>query len=233
MKIIYWSPWFIPQKDKNWNILFEEPKRLFTSIADEFKEKYKNDDRLISSLRCPAFSNLTKNIFFSENPMSTEFYVENGELKYVGENFYICSISKNKNTFTYGLPFIFFSEDNIEMEFTSPFFHKIEYTKYARLVPGRFNISKWFRPINLEMIINENYFIMKENETMCYFNFLTDDKVILKRFQMNETLRKISETCSTVSDWWKNVPILKRYDRFLKTKTNKIVIKEIKKQLVE
>ena len=46
-------------------------------------------------------------------------------------------------------------------------------------------------------------------------------KVELKRFETNETLRKISDTCSTVSDWWKNVPLINRYDRFLKTKTNK------------
>ena len=55
----------------------------------------------------------------------------------------------------------------------------------------------------------------------------------LKRFELNDTLRKISETCSTVSDWWKNVPLINRYDRFLKTKTNRLVMKEIRKQLVD
>ena len=52
-------------------------------------------------------------------------------------------------------------------------------------------------------------------------------------FELNETLRKISDTCSTVSDWWKNVPLINRYDRFLKTKTNRLVMKEIRKQLVD
>ena len=68
---------------------------------------------------------------------------------------------------------------------------------------------------------------------MAYFYFLTDDTVELKRFELNDTLRKISETCSTVSDWWKNVPLINRYDRFLKTKTNRLVMKEIRKQLVD
>ena len=74
---------------------------------------------------------------------------------------------------------------------------------------------------------------MPEHEHMAYFQFLTDDKVELKRFELNETLRKISDTCSTVSDWWKNVPLINRYDRFLKTKTNRLVMKEIRKQLVD
>ena len=74
---------------------------------------------------------------------------------------------------------------------------------------------------------------MTEHEHMVYFSFLTDDKVELKRFELNDTLRKISETCSSVTSWWSNVPLVNRYERFLKTKTNKLVMKEIKKQLVE
>jgi signal recognition particle subunit SRP54 len=41
-----------------------------------------------------------------------------------------------------------------------------------------------------------------------------------KRFDLNDTLRKLANTCARVGGWWKDVPLLKRYDRFLKTKTN-------------
>ena len=68
---------------------------------------------------------------------------------------------------------------------------------------------------------------------MAYFNFLTDEKVVLKRFEGNDTLRKLSFTCSRVSEWWSNVPLAKRYDKFLKSKTNRLVLREIKKQLVK
>lgn len=232
-KIVYWAPWFVPQEIHHWNILFIEPQKLLNKVIDDIKNI--DDDRLKGMIRCPAFSNVGKNTFYVENPMATEFNIVDGEIQYVGENFYHCTLAKNKSTFTYGLSYIFFSEDDLEIMMTSPYFSEVDYTKYAKLVPGKFNISKWFRPINLEMLLcdNKNYFKMKEHEHMVYFSFLTDDKVELKRFELNDTLRKISETCSTVSDWWKNVPLLKRYDRFLKTKTNRLVMKEIKKQLLD
>ena len=232
-KIVYWAPWFVPQEIHHWNMLFIEPQKLLNKVIDDIKNI--DDDRLKGMIRCPAFSNVGKNTFYVENPMATEFNIVDGEIQYVGENFYYSTLSKGQNTFKYGLSYIFFSEDDLEIMMTSPYFSEVDYTKYAKLVPGKFNISKWFRPINLEMLLcsNKNYFKIREHEHMVYFSFLTDDKVELKRFELNETLRKISETCSTVSDWWKNVPIIKRYDRFLKTKTNRLVMKEIKKQLVE
>ena len=232
-KIVYWAPWFAPVGVHHWNMLFIEPKKLLNKVIEETKNI--NDSRLKDMLRCPAFSNLSKNTFYIENPIETEFNIVDGELKYSGDNFYHCKISSGKNTITYGLPYIFFCEDDLEILMTSPHFSETTHTNYASLVPGRYNISKWFRPMNLEMFLlgNKNYFKMKEYEHMAYFTFLTDDKVELKRFNLSEDLRKISETCSTVSDWWKNVPLLKRYDRFLKTKTNKLVMKEIKKQLLD
>lgn len=233
MKTVYWSPWFFPSKnDYHWNILFEEPERLLDSILKEFKEKYKDDDRNIKSLKCPAISNVSKNTFFIKNPLATELKVLNNKIEYLSEH-YLNSTLEGKNNILYGMPFIFFCEEDLEIQINAPFFHNSNYLNYAKLFFGRFNISKWFRPINLEMILEDHYLKIEQNEPLCYFNFLTDDKVVLKRFQMTDKLIKISETCATVSSWWKNVPLIKRYDRFVKSKTNKIILKEIQKQLVD
>ena len=229
-KIVYWAPWFVPQEEHHWNMLFIEPQKLLTKVVKDVSTT--SDLRLKAMVRCPAFSSIGKNTFYVENPMTTEFDIVNGEIEYKGDNFYYCTLSKGKSTFKYGLSYIFFSEDDLELMMTAPHFSQTEHTNYAKLVPGKFNISKWFRPVNLEMLLYGNYFKMPEYEHMAYFQFLTDDKVELKRFELNETLRKISDTCSTVSDWWKNVPLINRYDRFLKTKTNRLVMKEIKKQLL-
>ena len=238
-KTVYWAPWYILQDMYNWNILFLEPKRLLNNIVEETKDL--KCERVKSMWRCPAFNNLGKNTFYVENPLTTEFDIvdntEKGkELVYTGLHKYLCQLSKNGNTFTYGLNYIFFSEDDLELMVTSPHFSKnVNYTKYARLVPGRYNISKWFRPVSLEMLFDDNqtHFRMEEYEHLAYFTFLTDDVVEMKRFDLNDNLRKISETCSDVSSWWANVPLVNRYERFLKIKKNKLVMSEIKKQLVE
>ena len=233
MKTVYWSPWYIPQDNEDWNLLFEEPENLLKETADNYKKNYSNDKRLIDSLRCPAISNVTLNTFFSRNPLRTELNIVNGNIEYKGIHHYNSSLNNELgNTLTYGLPFIFFCETDLEMLFTGPYYSETKHTNYATLIPGRFNISKWFRPINLEFLIKDKYFKIEENEIMCYFNFLTNERVVLKRFVLNDKLLKISQSCSSVNSWWQNIPLIRRYDRFVKTKTNKIVMKEIEKQII-
>ena len=43
MKTVYWSPWYIPQDNEDWNLLFEEPENLLKETADNYKKNYSND----------------------------------------------------------------------------------------------------------------------------------------------------------------------------------------------
>ena len=231
-KTVYWSPMLTPLVgDNHWNILFIEPQRLLNKVIKD--KSISEDERLRELNKCPAFVNLSKNIFFVENSLTTEFDVINNEIKYKEGS--MTSEVLGPKSIVYGLPYVFFCEDDLEMMITSPHFSEINYNKYAMLIPSKFNISKWFRPIHLEMVLinSKNRFRIEEYEHMAYFTFLTDDKVVLKRFDTNEKLRKLASTCGSVSRWWKDIPLIKRYDRFLKTKTNRLILTEIKKQLVE
>ena len=105
-KIVYWAPWFVPQEIHHWNMLFIEPQKLLNKVIDDIKNI--DDDRLKGMIRCPAFSNVGKNTFYVENPMATEFNIVDGEIQYVGENFYYSTLSKGQNIFKYGLSYIFF-----------------------------------------------------------------------------------------------------------------------------
>lgn len=231
-KTVYWSPAIEHEDDiHNCNIMFLEPDKLLNKINNDISDR--NGERIKLLPKCPAFTNLAKNTYYVENPISTEFKIENKQINFISENSNM--ITYGDDTIVYGNNYIFFCEDDLQIMLTSPFFSETNYTNYGIVIPGKFNISKWFRPINLEMLlINErNYFKIKEHEHMAYFTFLTDDKVELKRFNLNKTLKKIANTCATSNEWWKNIPLIKKYDRFVKTKTNKLVIKEIKKELVE
>ena len=232
MKIVYWSPWFSKDENHHWNILFDEPKKLLTKVAKDVSEL--KNERLDAMIKCPAFNTVAKNTFYIENPIASEFNIVDGNVTPVGDNHYV-TVMNSKDTLVYGLSYMFFCEDDLEMLVTGPYFSQTNYTKYGMLVAGKFNIGKWFRAVNMEMLLldKKDYFKIEEGEPMAYFNFLTDEKVVLKRFEGNDTLRKLSFTCSRVSEWWSNVPLAKRYDKFLKSKTNRLVLREIKKQLVE
>jgi hypothetical protein len=67
---------------------------------------------------------------------------------------------------------------------------------------------------------------------MAYFVFNTNEEISLKRFEMNEKLLKIANTCSNSPVWEQFVPLYERYKRFTNSKTNKIVLNEIKRSVV-
>ena len=234
-KTVYWAPWIVQEDDiHNWNMMYMEPEKLLNSVVKHIPTL--QGERMKASLRCPAFTYLSKNTFYVRNPIETELTTDNGQINYISKNWNATSFGKegSADTIIFGNYFIFFCEEDLEILLTAPHFSETEYTKHGLLVPGKFNISKWFRPVTLEMLLikNKNYFKMAENEIMAYFTFLTDDKVELKRFNLNKTLKNISNTCATASYWWKNVPLVRRYDRFIKSKTNRLVLSEIKKQLI-
>lgn len=233
MKTVYWAPWFAPQDHHHWNILFDDPKRLFTKVLDDTSRL--GDPRIDHMVKCPSFNNLSKNVFYVENPIKSEFRIENGELIPVGESSCVSNLSQNANSLQYGLSYIFFSEDDLEMMLTGPYFSQHNHNKYGMVICGKFNISKWFRSTNIEYLLlnKRDYFALEEKEPMAYFHFLTNDKVKLQRFEMNETLRKLSLTCGRVSEWWPKVPLTTRYNKFVSSKTNRLVLQEIKKQLID
>ena len=105
----------------------------------------------------------------------------------------------------------------------------------GNVVPGKLNISKWFRPVNVEVQLHEGLKEIEfvEGEHLAYINFLTNRRVKLKRFELDRDLYRISLGCSTSVNWETRVPLLKKYSRFVNSGTNKIVLQHIKKNLVD
>lgn len=230
IKTVYWSPMLHARDENNWSILFIEPQSVFNKFIDDNKNT--PESRTTGVKKCPAFTNLTKNTFYIENPMETDLEFENGKVTFKKQGLFY---ELNGNNLAYSLSYAFFCEDDLELLMTTPYFSEAKHQQYAITVPGRFNISRWFRPFNVElMLINDkDKFKIAENEHIAYFTFLTDDKVVLQRFEVNDTIRKVAKTCSSVDSWWRKIPLPKRYERFLKTKTNRLILTEIKKQLVQ
>jgi hypothetical protein len=231
---VYWSPAFVSPVD--WNMLYYNPQSLFDQVRLSKIESENNQNFIY----CPAFGNFAKNTFLLKNPITSKFDItDTYELKSKSKNF-ISSYTREPTLegctlFKYGLTWIFFTEDDIEMTMTSPYFEKVSHLQYGNLVPGKVNISKWFRNINLEYNLHKgvNEFCVEKDETLAYLNFNTDKQVKLVRFEMTEKLYKIMHSVGTSSDWESWIPLVSRYKRFMETQTNKIVLNEIKRNLVD
>jgi hypothetical protein len=230
-KTIYWAIDDSADSKVSWNMLYEDPENLYDLLKNNQNKKENNN-----FFRCPSFINFAKNVFVLKNPLNSSFKISNGQVFPTSETYINSKISHNpsinNNTlFIYGLHLYFFSENKIDMSISSPFFQKADHLQYGAIVPGKINIGSWFRRVNLEFNLWDNIdeIKIKEGEPIAYFQFQTEQKVILKRFVMNDLLYKIAESTGSSSIWEPRVSLQKRYQRFINSKTDLLVLKEIEK----
>lgn len=232
---IYWAPHDEDRTNQmNWNILFSDPKPLLSYYNKNIYDKNNN------FIQCPSVSNLMKKTFVIENPLESSLYVnENNLISHKGKTFINTTLAHNPTIkdnilVKYEHSFYFYSEEDIEMKLSSPFFNKSPHMEYGAIVPGEVNINSWFRAINLEFNLWEGNrdLILKENEPIAYISFNTNKNIELVRFSMNEKLYAIANNNAASSSWEPKVPLAKRYHRFKSSRTGDIVSKEIKQNLV-
>ena len=236
---IYWAPYTTDEK-MDWSILHYDPENLFKRFKKDLNKESINKEGG-NLIMCPVVKDFAKKIFTFKNTLESHFkFGKNNEITALSKNYITASFVhepsfKNCKLVVYHTPIIFFSEKDVSITLTSPFFSNCEHLKYGSIVPGKFNISKWFRNINIEFNLWENVDELKinKNEDLFYVNFeCEEDEIELIRFDINDRLIKIAETTGKASGWEKLIPLRERYERFKKAQLNKIVIKEIEKNIV-
>jgi hypothetical protein len=232
---VYWAPVFF-EKEKDWNMFYTDLESLY----DFHRENISKESKTNNFFYCPAFKNLTKNTFLIKNPIHSHFILEGQIAKAKSKNYVEIDIThdpsiQGSKLITYMLQFIFFSETPLILKLTSPFFNQIQYTKYGALVPGQLKINSWFRTLNLEINMwpEVNELELLKDEILAYISFESQEQDIeLIRFEMNDKLHRYASSCGTATQWESFVPLYDRYKRFMQSRTNKLVINEIKKNII-
>jgi hypothetical protein len=231
---IYWAPFFALTED--WTILYKKPEVLFEKLKINIDD---NLDKKNNLFLCPAVKNLASRTVIIKNPIETHYEMKDNRFiptskNYMGIKLHHQPSLKNCLLFEYCFHFIFFSEEDLSLTLTSPYFSDCPHLNYGSIVPGKFNISKWFRPIGFEFNLKENIkeFKIKEDEDMAYINFDSKNEIELIQFNMNEKLIKIAKSIKESPSWEKFVPFYKRYKRFAESNLSKIILNEINKNIV-
>jgi hypothetical protein len=237
--VIYWAPAFHPTDGPNWNMLYQEPENLFNELIKN-KEKLSTRDSFFS---CPAVTGRIKNSFVFKNNLKTKFYydftdknnpivepIEGVEAKYFKPSALI-----NGSNVMLRMNWIFFAEESVDLLVNSTMFHKTNLSEHGFIVPGKYDPSKWFRPVTCEIQLwgTKGEVTIKEDDPLFYIEAMTDRKIILKRFKFNEALVKYMEACTSAPHYFGSfLPLKDRYKKFTKTKTDALILEEIKKNLV-
>ena len=135
----------------------------------------------------------------------------------------------------YGLTYVFFTEEDVKLTLTGPYFTNSSHTKHGAVIPGQMKINSWFRELKLEYTLwaGNNELSFEKDEVLAYVNFDCEEKVKLVRFEMNDKLKSYTQSCGSASSWESFVPLADRYKRFKQTHMNKMVLNEIKKNLID
>jgi hypothetical protein len=88
----------------------------------------------------------------------------------------------------------FFSDQPLRIKVTAPYFHDVKYQKYGTFIGGVFDIGRWYRPVNAEIITWKESGTVKfrGGDPMFYAEFLTEEKVTLVRHRHTDLLEYLS-----------------------------------------
>jgi hypothetical protein len=242
MITIYWSPWYRDYKLYAENYLTHyEPEKVYPDLVKQKDEQNIADNYF----NCHAFKNFCKNLYSLKNPYTVDLFYENGRAysKNPPKTGYDLAVTsqvkqpsiKDSLTINYCVNWIFFADKPVHLQTLHPWMHKTEASKTSFYVPGTFDISKWFRPIEMacQLFPGKTTFKSLEGEPLIYANFLTDEPIILKKFYLTPELIDMSISCTNLKHFKKFKSLNSLYKIFHKSLLQKKILKEIQKNVIE
>lgn len=220
-------------------IYYSSPCSINNIYQDLQKQRTANENPA-NFLACPAVRDLWKNVYaFSPTASSIVTFALEGVSRSAG-----LSVSLDRkpqlektNIFNLNTPSYFFCEEPVKMKVTAPYFHRTTYQQHATFVGGIFDIGRWFRPLQTEILTwtEKGSVEFKKNEPLFYAEFLTDKKITLQRFVMNPIIHALAIGLINSPFQNEGIPqggLESRYEAFENSDYRKGLIEEIKAALV-
>jgi hypothetical protein len=189
---------------------------------------------------CTALHELVKNTYILPSPFDLDVHLTtNGEIirNNSSAQYFLERVSSFKDSFAVDLSLgiLLFSESSVNIEVTHPYMNKTSYTDLGFLVFAEYNISSWFRPVALIYHLWENVrnFKVLENEPLAYIKFKTDKKIIFKRFEITSKIENQVFACIDYKFIKPHQPLKKLYASFIESGMQKLVLKEIKENVID
>ena len=189
---------------------------------------------------CPVFNDRINNLYAIKSIYEYSFRIENGLCisEMYDQNFFNNHInlrSVEDKFFSFLNKYIFFTDEkSLEIgAYEYPVFEENDITKKCMIIPGKYDIGKWFRPLEFPFILKNEFndFSVKREDVLYYLKFYTDEKIIFKQFLPTDN----------INNFWKSTTDLTTYDNkrfgsidnFYKMfKLKDKILKEIKDNLV-
>ena len=240
---VYWGPGErLPYPSRN-NMIHRKPESLLSFIHGERTPE-------AQQVRCPAIKDRLDNVYVMKSAVDDTFDFNLDEVAAVKDGYdqHIYDVDskfkviktrvpnlKNYYPATYMLSWLFFASEPVMAKFTAPYYPAFSPIKGALLATGEYDIGRWFRPVALDyhIPIDQSHFELHKDDPVMFVEFMTDKKVVFKRFQPDDILHSLSvEYANTPTSVGPNLSLEERYELAEDSEMTKIVLANIKKNLV-
>jgi len=233
--IVYWSPYVSDKTDMVMSDLdYLQPEAAINFIL---KPKLNTLHKRDNFSFCPAYKNAFKNVFglrlshdynltFNSDGVTTDDY---------DQTFFDASIhirSVEHKSISFSQQYLFISEKSLEMMVTPSYGEDNVFNKTCMLVPGKFDIGKWIRPVECAFMVKDGYnsISLKRKDIYAYVYFETNEPVEMKRFVLTNDIKNvIHQTMKFRNNKLKMLGKLQHfYEAYEQSKIHKYLIRKIK-----
>jgi hypothetical protein len=215
-------------------------------------EDLKNDNHIRGKgfngyTRCPSYPSFFKNTFVIKANYDLILHhtvdsMGNASLttpkkrqEWFNENIWTTEIEKEQQLVQLFDWKIFLSDNDVSLSVMPAFLHSNTFTNNVLVLPGKMNISKWFRPVSPAFIMKSDKVELRHGDALFYVQFHTknDVSVNFKHFEYTEEIRKYEEECMSVKKYKPKMGLKKLYSLFIKRGYDKKILSKIKENLTD
>jgi hypothetical protein len=194
--IVYWAVSNVTNMSPVSKALYSQPtkltnKNVFNQITPNNKQ---NNFKL-----CPAFLDHIDNVYGLHFPIDLDLKFTSDDIVSSLEqdlfNYFVNIRDFDQKFFGFKVNMVFFCEEDLEMELMPPYLEDNEFASSVTSVPGKFNIGKWFRPIDYACFLNKGKqsLKVKHNDIFNYVKFNTKKNIEFKQFDYIDQIENIQK----------------------------------------
>lgn len=185
---------------------------------------------------CPAFGDYTKNVFSINSIYDYEIEINNGHA--FSPNFDQYFFDSHVNTrytdnkiIHFSQSYAFFTDkDSLEMSIEHPYLSNTFLSQNCTVIPGKFNIAKWYRPTDMAVILNNNKFVINVGDPLYYIRLHTDEKINFIQYYDSDLLQKFRKSALNSNRYSKRFKKLSNFYSKFNLRNN--ILNEIQSNII-
>lgn len=195
MKTVYWAVSNVTDFSPLSKALYYEPEPVNNANT---LSNYVADEKFNNFKVCPAYLDHVENMYKLRFPVDydVQFDKQGVRSNHYDQDFFNYFVNMRnfeERFFGFKVNLVFYAEESVQMTLYPPYLEDNDLCNKTNIIPGTFDIGKWFRPIDFACKLKQghNSITIKRGDVFNYVKF--DQPVELKQFDYVEEIERIKK----------------------------------------